>query len=90
MANENIEDTHPEFRLWLSSMPTPKFPTIILQNGIKITNEPPRGLRANLMRTFGDLKEEEFEAEMSTAERKRSFKKCTTGTNPESTTKSST
>lgn len=52
-------------------MPTPKFPTIILQNGIKITNEPPRGLRANLMRTFGDLKEEEFEAEMSTAERKR-------------------
>ena len=27
------------------------------------------------MRTFADMKEEEFEAEMSTPERKRSFKK---------------
>lgn len=41
-----------DFRLILSSKPTPAFPVTILQNSIKITNEPPRGIRANLMRTY--------------------------------------
>jgi dynein heavy chain len=48
-------------RLWLTSMPSVAFPVPILQNGIKITNEPPRGLRANLTRTFEDMSEDEFE-----------------------------
>ncbi|CAM9815520.1 unnamed protein product, partial [Phaeothamnion confervicola] len=32
----------------------------ILQNGIKITNEPPKGLRANLTRTLQDLGDAEY------------------------------
>mmetsp|Transcript_44767 Transcript_44767/g.87731 ORF Transcript_44767/g.87731 Transcript_44767/m.87731 type:complete len:3997 (-) Transcript_44767:184-12174(-) len=55
------EDIHPEYRLWLTSMPTPKFPVPILQGAAKLTNEPPKGLSSNLMRTFLDIEESDYE-----------------------------
>ena len=51
---------HKNFRLWLSSSPHPKFPISILQRGIKITTEPPRGLKANLARLYNTISKEQF------------------------------
>ena len=51
---------HAKFRLWLSSNPTADFPINILQGALKLTTEPPRGLRANLLRMYSTVSEESF------------------------------
>lgn len=41
-----------KFRLWLTTEPHTKFPSILLQSSLKISYETPPGIKNNLMRTF--------------------------------------
>merc|ERR1711871_1822813 len=43
---------HPDFRVFMSAQPQKVVPVPILQRSIKVTNEPPSGLKANMLRGF--------------------------------------
>jgi dynein heavy chain len=69
----NPVTTNSDFRLWLTSMPTPHFPVSILQNGVKITNEPPKGLKANLNQTYRAVESSYLESSAKPQEFKKLF-----------------
>jgi dynein heavy chain len=55
---ESLEEgADPLFRVFLSAMPQNVVPVPILQKSIKLTNEPPSGLKANLKRAYLNFNE---------------------------------
>jgi dynein heavy chain len=56
IVNATNEDRlHPSFRLWITCEPHPQFPVSLLQMSVKVTNEPPRGMKAGLLRSFQSI-----------------------------------
>eukprot|EP00003_Mantamonas_plastica_P006669 TRINITY_DN1548_c0_g2_i8.p1 TRINITY_DN1548_c0_g2~~TRINITY_DN1548_c0_g2_i8.p1 ORF type:complete len:4445 (-),score=1771.15 TRINITY_DN1548_c0_g2_i8:52-13386(-) len=69
---EMSEGADPEFRVWLTAEPEPEgknyvegqkpaVPSGILQSAIKVTNEPPTGIRANFLRAWSNFNQATFE-----------------------------
>jgi len=56
-----VEGSHPSFRIFLSAEPSEGIPIGILERSIKLTNEPPTGLKANMKRAFTFFSKEEIE-----------------------------
>ncbi|KAG9396803.1 Dynein heavy chain and region D6 of dynein motor [Carpediemonas membranifera] len=55
------EDAHPQFRLFLTAEPSNAIPQGILQACIKLTNEPPRGVKANMKRAIANFDQDTLE-----------------------------
>ncbi|KAG9402276.1 hypothetical protein AC1031_006904 [Aphanomyces cochlioides] len=62
------ETSSPDFRLFLTSEPHPSFSIALLHRSLKVTNEPPAGLRAGMLRSFTVLVDQDKLERIETAQ----------------------
>jgi dynein heavy chain len=67
------EKVDPNFKLILSANPHPQFSISLLQRSIKISQEPPKGIKSNMLRLYGNI------SEFPTVDQDRSFRKAIFG-----------
>lgn len=60
-----IEEVKPDreasFRIWMTTEPSDKFPVTIVQNGVKMTSEPPKGIQQNIAKSYKTITDKEFD-----------------------------
>ena len=56
-----IEGSNPAFRLFMSSDPANSIPIGLLEKSIKLTNEPPQGVKLNIKKAFTFFSKEDIE-----------------------------
>ena len=61
LIEEIVRDNNNQFRLWMTTMPSDQFPVTIVQNSIKVTAEPPKGLRNNIRGFYYTFDNRQFE-----------------------------
>ncbi|OXU30794.1 hypothetical protein TSAR_013179 [Trichomalopsis sarcophagae] len=50
-----MESTHSDFRIWITTEPHDNFPISLLQMSLKFTCEPPQGIKAGLFATYNSM-----------------------------------
>jgi dynein heavy chain len=54
-GTKNSEKLNENFRLFMTAVPTKNFPISILQRCMKVTTEPPKGIKANMLKLYSNL-----------------------------------
>jgi len=69
----NAPDAHPDFRLFLTSDPSNTIPVALLQRSIKLTQEPPPGIKALYKRSWTSFDDGTWDASSKQAEMKKTL-----------------
>ena len=67
------KEVHEDFRLILSAMPHPQYSISLLQRSLKVAQEPPKGIKSNLLRIYA---QKDY---FHTVEKDRDFRKALFG-----------
>eukprot|EP00698_Gefionella_okellyi_P018829 TRINITY_DN568_c0_g1_i2.p1 TRINITY_DN568_c0_g1~~TRINITY_DN568_c0_g1_i2.p1 ORF type:complete len:4478 (+),score=1217.70 TRINITY_DN568_c0_g1_i2:54-13487(+) len=59
---QSTEQISPEFRVWITTAVDPQFPIDLLQMSTKVSNEPPQGVKAGLLRSYKWVTQDLLEA----------------------------
>ena len=62
------ENVHDQFRLFITALPSEEFPLGLLQMSTKVTNDPPTGLQAGLLRSYTVMVDQDRLERVETAE----------------------
>jgi len=55
---QSMKNPHEDFRLWMTTDPTDKFPLGIIQMSLKVVTEPPDGLKLNMRSSYAKITQE--------------------------------